>query len=295
MPRVSWLVVVLVVVLAVDAGAAVRLPPRVPAPGSRCVYEGIFPGSGRQGRWERVVLGPGKYAVVGDEPDIFAGILMGRVAGANLTLVEAELSVTEQVQGAMVRGQERLRIELRAEDGAVATFQTTVNHSSVCAGLPRDVVVGDTWSCRDSLSDSWTVSGAATGEATGTERHASQWELTYIEDHVVETPFGNITAAVVEARAEGEPLIRRWLDPAEPWCPLREQRVLVERVVGTDRLVEREVVDAPPLAEVAPPQGGTVDTGTMALYLLIGAALIVLFVAGLVGVAVLRNRRRRGG
>lgn len=266
--------------------AALSLPPAFPVHPVSCVHEGVFPGSGMIGKWRVDTGEPRTWSVQPDSPDQLRGIVQ-RYAGDRTDYVVSEgvMLGKETTSGAIMHTEERLQVSVRAADGSPGTLIESVRRETACPGFPREVAVGDRWTCQESTTFAWETSGALV-EPSGQTATRRSIAYHYVKNEVV----AGQTLAVIEAlgdSAEDGFHERTWLDPAQPWCPSKVERLKIGHVVGTDVLLA-----VMPKAEVV--LKGR-DQGDLTLP---GFALVLLAIGGSVlafgfGVSWLAGRRQR--
>ena len=156
--------------------------------------------------------------------------------------------------------------------------------------MPRDVHVGDTWTCDERTIDTWSTKGGAVGEGHGTTRLKASSRYKYLRRTPLEVPsIGRFDSALLEIANRDGGLRRVWVDLNAPWCALKNDRILVGEVVGTDWLVERSA--APILKAAAAPQGN-VTLGKWALGMLLALGAMVLLTTAIVWYAGKRSHLR---
>jgi len=236
--------------LGTDAQAIVQ-PSPMPSGDARCRYEGVFPGSGVNGTWEYVVA-DGAYTVILPDPEQLSGILERRLGGHTATMRKWTMTGQERNQSGLLQATLRLVVEVEGAGGQPARITTTVKQESVCPGTPRNVKVGDIWTCRDNVVDTWSIEGAGLPANSGTERIRRESTFRYLRNETVDLPDGtSAQCAVIQVESEDGPLELQWLDPAMSWCPIRVERRRMERLVGVDKLLSREL-GATPATEKTP-------------------------------------------
>jgi len=288
LPRLLSYAVFFAVVIVPTAGVALSLPPAFPTHPVSCVHEGVFPGSGAIGKWRVDTGEPRTWSVQPDSPEQLRGIVQ-RYAGdsTNFIVLEGVMLGKETVQGAIVRTEERLQVATRAADGSPGRLIETVRRETACPGFPRNVAAGDRWTCQESTTFAWETSGALT-EPSGGASTRRTIAYHYLKDEVL----AGTTLAVIEAI--GEPAEdglheRTWLDPVQPWCPAKVERLKIGHVVGTDMLLAVK-----PKAEVVikgRDQGDLTLPGFALVLLGIGGSVLA-FGFGVSWLAGLRHRRK---
>ena len=281
--------------LIVEPAASIQLPETMPAPGTRCVYEGVFPGSGAQNTWEYIVTPGRSYRMQVPSGDMLRGILSPRLSGHTVHFLDWQLTGSERWSGPLLQAREQLTVTVQTPEQVTATVSTTVRRERVCEEMPAVAKPGDRWQCRETIDDGWTVDGPGLPQDSGSLQHQSETRYHFLRSEPYTRLDGTeIEVAIIEQRPETGPVVRNWLDPDKPWCPVKVERLQLDRVVGTDRLTAytppQDAVESnsPP---AAPARSG--ELGKMASYILLGFLLVVGIAACIGWYAGVYNRRSR--
>jgi hypothetical protein len=283
----------LLAVLAASTAGALDLPPAFPETPVTCTWQGVFPGSGISGRWSYITAGEGQYSVSLESPEQLTGILAERVdlEARGLQVLRWTLTGQEASPSGKDTSFERLDVVLAPQEGKPAgpelRLVTTVRTESVCEGRPRLARLGSRWRCRDQVEDSWTLEQGGEVLDSGTRRGTLETGWLYARNEQVNTPDGERSAAVLEASEADMVVERRWLDLQVPWCPLRVDRIRLDRIVGSDILVTRTGVSSEPSK---PPTAPDQPKNRWVWWLL----FCVFSIAGLIITQVIHRTARKG-
>lgn len=273
------------------------VPAPIPEPPLRCVYEGVYAGTGVKARWTIAVGEEGSYTTEFADMAQVTGLLERRIGTHELTAVSATMTSTEVRQGPVLQIFDDLVVQLAGADAAPGgSIRNTVKRELVCPDRPvKNAVVGDVWTCEELIADSWTLTGSSAGPNRGTETAKREITYRYDRNESITGPEGAVNAAVLISQATDGPQVSEWIDPAAPWCPLKVERVRLEKIVGTDRLVERS--RAPSVAASAESivprekESGNLNLHDMAAIIMLGFLIVVGIGFGAGWIAGRRHRR----
>lgn len=269
---------------AAPGDSALMFPLVGPQSSNRCVYSGVFPGAGFEAPWTVHIKPNGDYSIEISAADQLTGVLRQRIGERPFIVTEWKLSGWER-PGRLSRSRDSLNATVQVA-GGLAYFTVSVDLEEVCHELPGKKRPGDSWTCTETLRDTWTAKGSI--ENQGTDPRGGEVIWTYLRTEEVEFNGVPVVAAVVE-RKSADSHTQTWLDPAAPWCALRIDRIKMgDRVVGTDTLTDRQVLASaprnPPVGPRAAP-GGAKDVSFFAVAILVGFAFVVIFVWGIMWIA----------
>lgn len=265
-------------------GVEFSVPTDLPTAPTTCEYEGVFPGSGVQGRWTLRTRDGGEWEVTPASPDLLKGVVERHVGARPFVVVEGILRGTETRTGVITRSQERLDATVDVE-GQRATVSEIMDRELACPGTPRKVEVGDTWKCMES-STLTTQGQGPIQRPEGSVHNRGEETWTRLDDEV---GADGKALVVLEVRSEDRHE-RMALDPADPWCPVRTERLVAGRVVGTDRRVAEA---KRPDIRLPGREGGNITLPRFGMMLLVGALMILGLAFGVSWIAGRRNSRRR--
>jgi hypothetical protein len=232
---------VFLLMMAPAVAAAIDLPIVLPKEPTRCVFEGVFPGSGMQGRWEYHSVDAGSYRVEIPDSAVLMGVIGRRVGDQVTAIVRWQMTGQEHFRTPLLTESLRLEAQLEFADGKKALLRDTVEIERHCSGFPRKAAVGDAWRCKEIVTDGWSIEPAITGTSSGESRHLSEVSYRYVKDEAKTFAGASISAAVIDADDGKGNKWREWRDPKHPWCALDVQRHKLGRVVGRDRLISRAI------------------------------------------------------
>ena len=273
--------------VSLDARSLVQ-PSPYPQGHLRCTYSGFLPGSTDESQWVQESMGQGRYVLEVQGAQVVLGILRHDLGEQAERVLTWSLDGRDPVGGGPLGSSRyQLRADVAVRGGGQGRYTATVDTETVCPGMPRDVRRGDSWTCREKTTAGWRWEVAGRPPDSGEERSQREVSYTYLDDESALVPDGaQVQAAVIESRDPDGGHEKVLVDPAAPWCPLRTERLKLGRVVGTDRLVAREM-DAPAVAAApaAPARSWDMFFG---VWLLGGLGVCV----GVVGIILVATRKR---
>lgn len=191
-----------------------------------------------------------------------------------LEIVRLDSTSRETQSGGLVFNYERYQAAARV-DGRDVVITRSIHTETSCEGFPRAVSPGDTWSCRETLKDTWDVNPPVAALRTGTDTAKSVATYRYVHDVQVETPRTKepVTVAVIEVSDEQGDRRHLYVDPALPWCSVQDQRLKGKYATNTERLVR--VFQLPATADAPPTADRQLGILPLAWALLMGLGLIL--------------------
>jgi hypothetical protein len=252
----------------------------------RCDYEGVFPQSGILGSWELSGQGEPTSTVVIRVQDMamVTPLVSGRIRNAEARVKQAEITQKTTVEGPIVRERTHMIVALEGPKEGKQELRITVDDEHICPGSDAPRKAGSQWICTHTLTDGWTLVREGVVVDSGEDVVSTTERIRYLRDETFVLPESrdpsvlerHIQAAVLETIDDKDKVQRTWIDPDFPACPLLIERVALNRVIGTDRLIRRWI-GQPNSGGLVPPEAADSEaqstTGNPWFFWIVGAIL----------------------